>query len=160
MISAWEADKNRSVREAIELYERLVTANELSLTGILNLIVLYFNCMDLGYASSHSIGKEVEAIASSRALELVSIAEQRFGYDDELLYWKSMIPFYGWGEPVPEWSLKGSSSVPYLYLAMENPTAANIQHLRDLAVKISGIDKSERKRYIEGKIEQALDPIS
>ncbi|NKC13805.1 MAG: hypothetical protein GKR94_16945 [Gammaproteobacteria bacterium] len=160
MISAREADKNRSVREAIGLYEMLVAASEASLTEILNLIVLYFNCMDLGYASAYSVGKEVEATASSRALELISIAEQLFGSNDEFLYWKSMIPFYGWGEPVPEWCLEGNSNIPYLYLAREDPTATNIQHVRDLAVDILGIDESERKRYIEGKIEQVLYPIS
>lgn len=160
MISAWEADKSRSVREAVSLYEKLVDAGEASLTEVLNLIVLYFNCMDLGYASAHSVGKEIEAIASSRALELISIAERLFGSNDELLYWKSMIPFYGWGEPVREWCLEGNSNVPYLYLARENPTTTNIQHVKDLAVEISGIDESERKRYIEGKVEQVLYPIS
>lgn len=159
MTSAREADKNRTISEAIILYEKLVVSGEAKITDFLNLIVIYFNCMDFGYSSAHSVGTEVEAIASSRALELISDAEKRFGSNDELVYWKHMIPFYGWGEAVPEWDLEGNSHIPYLYLAREEPKAMNIQHVRELALEISGADDSERKRYIEGKIEQIIHPI-
>ena len=159
MSMATEADKKRSINEAIELYEQLVAADKATLIDFLNLIVLYFNCLDLGYTSAHSIGKKVESNASTRALELISIAERRFGSHDELLYWRSMIPFIGWGEPVPEWCLEGNSNVPYLYLARENPTTVNIQRVKDLALEISDASESERKRYIKGKIDQLLNPI-
>jgi len=154
---AREADKKGHVREAISLYEELMTSGEAELTDMLNLIVLYFYCMDFGYASACSVGEDIEKIASSRALELVSLAEKQYGSNDEFLYWKSMIPYYGWGDPVPEWNLQGNSNIPYLYLAMENPTAENLQHIKDLAVQVSDIEESERKGYIVGKIEQILE---
>ena len=157
---AEQADKSRSIREAIGLYERRIETRQASSTEVLNLIVLYFNCMDFGYASTHSVGKHIETIASSRALELIPIAERLRASNDELIYWKSMIPFHGWSEPVSDWCLKGDSNVPYLYLAREDPSASNVEHVRELAVEISGIEDSERKRYLEGKIEQVLFPVS
>jgi len=153
---AREADKKRHVREAISLYETLVSSGKAELTDLLNLIVLYFYCMDLGYASACLVGKDIEKIASSRALELVSLAEKQYGTNDEFLYWRYMIPYYGWGEPVPKWNLQGNSNMPYLYLAMENPTAENLQYVRELAIQVSDIEESKRKGYILGKIEQML----
>jgi len=158
MNSAREADKEGDVRGAIGLYEEVVVSGEADFTDILNLVVLYFSCMDLGYASAHSVGRNIEEIASSRALELISSAEKQYGSNDELLYWRSIIPYHGWSEPVPDWCLEGNSNMPYLYLARENPIAANIQHVRDLAVQVSDIEESERKRYIVGKIERVLKP--
>ncbi|MES9957651.1 MAG: hypothetical protein ABW086_11410 [Sedimenticola sp.] len=154
---AREADKNRNIREAINLYEELVASGEADLTDILNLVVIYFNCMDLGYASAHSVGTDIETVASSRALDLITCAEKQYGSNDELLYWKSMIPFHGWSEPVPKWKLQGDSDVPFLYLARENPNVINVQHVRALAEGMSDIDESERKRYLVGKIELVLN---
>lgn len=156
MNSARLADKEGRVREAIRLYEELLKSGGVELTDVLNLIVLYFNCMDLGYASTLKVGVDIEAIASTRALELISLAERAYGLGDELTYWKSMIPFHGWSEPVSEWNLRGDSEIPYIYLALENPSEANIQHIKLLEESLSNFDDSERKRYLIGKVDVIL----
>lgn len=156
MNSARHADKERRVREAIILYEELLTSGGAELQDFLNLIVLYFNCMSLGYAWALKVGVDIETIASSRALELISLAERAYGPGDELTYWKSMIPFHGWSEPVPEWTLRGDSEVPYIYFAQENPSESNIHHIKSLEAIVSGLEDSERKRYLAGKVEVIL----
>lgn len=159
MNSARLADKKKRVREAIILYEELLKSGGAKYQDILNLIVLYFNCMDFGYFWAHKVGTDIQAVASSRALELVTLAEIKYGHCDELTYWKTMIPFYGWSEPVPEWSLRGDSEVPYIYLATEDPTEVNIQHIKLLEESLSSLDDSERKRYLAGKVELILSRV-
>lgn len=150
MNMAREADLKNKASDAIRLYEQLVAAGESELIDLLNLIVLYFRCMDIGFSATHQIGVEIEAISSSRALELVAIAEEKFGESDELLYWKSMIPYHGWGEPVPPWNLRGDSLVPYLFLAREFPNAENLARVRELMREVASMEESERKRYLIG----------
>ena len=159
MNSAQLADANGELATAIDLYEGAIRSKTtIKLTDYLNLICIYFQCMDFGYASGLKLRPEVEANASARALELIELAKARFGRSDELEYWGKIIPHFGWGEPIDNWNLDGSSMMPYLYLASENPTTFNIQCVKDLALEISDANESERKRYIDGKIAQVLSP--
>lgn len=153
---AREADRKREIQTAIGLYEELLTGGNAELIDYLNVIVLYFKCMDLGYASAHKIGQEIERIASTRALEVVCMAEKKYGSSDELTYWKVMIPFHGWSEPVPPLSLAGDSNVPYLYLASEEPSEENKEKVKLLVEEVSTLIDSERSRYLKAKAMQIL----
>jgi len=160
MNSAELADADGKLATAIDLYEEVIKGKTVKgMTDYLNLICIYFQCMDIGYASGLKLRPEVEANASARALELIKLAKVEFGRNDELEYWGKIIPYFGWGEPIENWNLDGSSNIPYLYLASENPTTFNIQCVKDLALEISDINESERKRYIKGKIAQVLSPV-
>lgn len=156
MKTAREADKEKEILTAIRLYEEMLDSGDAELIDYLNLTVIYFNCMDLGYASAHKVGRDIEERASSRALEILDIAEKLFGANDELTFWRVMIPFHGWSEPVPQFSLRGDSDVPYLFLASENPTQYNFEKLRSLEKYTDSIDECERKRYLVGKIHQII----
>jgi hypothetical protein len=89
-------------------------------------------------------------------LELLAMAEDRYGESDEISYWKSMIPYYGWGETVPQWNLRGDSLVPYIYLAKEFPNEENLARVKRIALELTSLDESERKRYLIGNVAQAL----
>jgi hypothetical protein len=77
---------------AIRLYEELVARGDAELIDYLNLIAIYFNCLDFGYVSAVKVGSEVEKNCSSRAFELIDEAELKFGFNDELIFWRGYIP--------------------------------------------------------------------
>ncbi len=154
--SALKADEDGLVLTAVSLYEESLQGTKVSLLHYLNLICLYFNCMDFGYATAHNVGGEIESKASTRALELVLEAEVKFGANDELTFWRNYIPYIGWGEDPDGWTLSGDSLAPYIYISRENPTEENLLKARLFFEKISEIDGSERKRLFLARLESIL----
>jgi len=153
---ARDLDRMREVPEAIVEYENLIAGNKAEILDYLNLICIYFNCMDLGYASSRKISIEVERNSSTRALELLNEAEFKFGRNDELTYWKKIIPFYGWGENIGDWDLVDDSLVPYEYIVLESPTVENVKKAQMLIKQFELIEDSERKRFILGRLQSNM----
>ena len=142
------ADSQRNVTEAISLYESLIVDGSAEFIDYVNLICIYFNCMDCGYASARKVGVDIETKCSTRALELIDEAEKKFGQNDELTFWMSYIPYFGWGDEIDEWDLQGNSLVPYIYLASKYPTDENVQKARQLYSELERIEDSERKNYL------------
>lgn len=153
---AREADRKEETAKAIGLYEHLIKDNSAEFLDYLNLICLYFNCLDFGYSAALNIPIEIEGTAGTRALELVSEAEVKFGKNDELTFWRSYIPFLGWGDEVGEWDLRGDSLVPYIYLALEFPTDENIQKALQLYSELGEIEDSQRKELFMGRLEDII----
>jgi len=150
------ADGKRKIPEAIHLYELLIAQDGADLIDYLNLICIYFNCLDLGYVAARKVSADVEENCSTRALELIDEAEEKFGKNDELTFWKYYIPFYGWGDEIGEWELIGDSLVPFIHLAMEDKTNDNIKRAQMLYSQLKEIDGSERKEMLMGKLETII----
>jgi hypothetical protein len=150
------ADSQGNVTEAISLYESLIVEGSAEFIDYVNLICIYFNCLDLGYASARKVGAEIEKNCSTRAFELIDEAEEKFGKNDELTFWRSYIPYLGWGDEIGEWDLQGNSLVPYVYLALEFPTDENIQKARQLYSELEKIEDSERKNLFMGRLEDLV----
>jgi hypothetical protein len=112
--------------------------------------------LGLGYVSACDIRADIEKNCSTRAFELIDEAEGKFGKNDELTFWRSYIPFIGWGDEVGEWNLQGSSLVPYVYLALEFPTDENILKARELYSELEKIEDSERKNLFMGRLEDLV----
>ncbi len=151
------ADKEGEIAKAIELYERTIRSGLASVLDYYNLICLYFNCMSFGYTSAHKVDKQVEVIASTRALELIAQAITKFGQSDELTFWKFYVPYIGWGDDDDEMTIAGDSFVPYIFIAAEHPTDENLCKVKILQSEISDIFDSERKRFFLARIESILE---
>ena len=147
------ADQKGLIPDAIRLYEELVASGVTELIDYLNLIVIYFNCLDFGYASAVKVDREVEKNCSNRALQLIDIAELKFGFNDELTFWRAYIPFLGWGDEIGKLQLRGDSLIPYVYLARENPTEENIQKAKQLYKDIEKLQGSQRRELFMSKLE-------
>ena len=61
------ADRKGMIPEAIRLYEELIFRGSAELIDYLNLIVIYFNCLDFGYVSAVGVDSEIEQNCSTRA---------------------------------------------------------------------------------------------
>lgn len=150
------ADKQHDIQNAIDLYESSITRGSAEFLDYANLICLYFNCLSLGYAAANNIREDIRISCSTRAFELIDDAEEKFGKNDELTFWRSYIPFLGWGDEIGEWDLQGNSLVPYVYLALEFPTDENIQKARQLYLELEKIEDSERKNLFMGRLEDLV----
>lgn len=147
------ADRRGDIQKAIDLYESLIIRGCAEYIDYVNLIAIYFNCLGLGYVSACNIRAEIEEKCSLRAFELIDEVEKKIGENDELTFWRSYIPFFGWGEEIGEWDLRGDSLVPYVYLALEFPTDDNIKKACQLYQQLEKIEGSERKNLFMGRIE-------
>lgn len=157
--SARLADRDGFIPEAIKLYEGLVKKGTAEFIDYLNLICIYFNCLDFGYVSATGINSDIEKNCSTRAFELIDEAELKFGPNDELTFWKGFIPFLGWGDEIGYWKLRGDSLVPYVYLARENPTNENIKKAKQLYKELEKIEDSQRKELFMGRLEMLFEDI-
>jgi hypothetical protein len=153
IVAARIADQKGLIPDAIRLYEELVASGDAELIDYLNLIAIYFNCLDFGYVSAVKVGSEIEENCSSRSFELIDEAELKFGFNDELTFWRGYIPFLGLGDEIGEWELRGDSLVPYVYLSRENPTEENIQKAKQLYNDLEKTQESQRRELLMSKLE-------
>ncbi|MDH3604508.1 MAG: hypothetical protein OEU26_33290 [Candidatus Tectomicrobia bacterium] len=107
--------------DAAQVYEKVIAASDADFDTFMNLAVLYFVCVDGGYATHHGLSREFINDAWERAYELLDEAESRFGKQSEITFWRYYFRFVVLGEaPLIETCKdllqSGSSLVPSFYL--------------------------------------------
>lgn len=109
--------------EAAWAYELALRDESFTLEEHLNLAVLYFTCLDFGYAAAHHIAMPFVNAVHDRCREVLDIAESRFGTRGEILFWRRYFDVAELGEVAPpEAWLKlaelGDTDLPFVYLAV------------------------------------------
>jgi hypothetical protein len=150
---ALELDAQQSPVQAAWAYEIAIKKSDADLELFLNLAVLYFECLDFGYAAHHKLSDRFVQGAGLRILEVIKEAEDRFGPHSELDFWRLYFNYiYGGCEPFDneceELVVRGDSLVPYVYLF----TSSGKKHYQQKAEELLELVKdglTERKRYIK-----------
>jgi regulator of protease activity HflC (stomatin/prohibitin superfamily) len=142
--------------EAAAAYEQVIAEGEADLETFLNLAVLYFQCCDGGYLARHSLSKDFVEQADKRALELLDEAENRYGSNNELEFWRLFIN-YAYGADASaqtslELALRGPSSVPYFHLFSLPGGEAYAEEARMLLASVRE-GKTAKERFIKSVLE-------
>lgn len=74
--------------EAIRSYEELVGRSQADRTVFANLVVLYLNALDPGFAAAHHLPESLWTDAWPRLQALLEEAERRFPGDPEFKFWR------------------------------------------------------------------------
>lgn len=143
--------------EAAWAYEIATTAPDAELELFLNLAVLYFECVDSGYATHHRLLEDFVSGAWTRAFETLQVAENRFGSQTEIEFWRLYFSFiYSDEEPIDDACRKlvdrKDSLVPYLYLFTSSGKKKYLEEAGELLQIVKDGD-TERKRYIKSVLE-------
>jgi hypothetical protein len=107
--------------DAAQAYEAAIAASDADFDTFMNLAVLYFVCVDGGYATHHGLSQEFINYAWERAYEVLDEAESKFGQQSEITFWRHYFRFVVLGEaPFIETGKyllqSGTSLVPSFYL--------------------------------------------
>lgn len=143
--------------EIASAYEEVIAKPDAPLEGFLNLIVLYFQCLDGGYLSYHNLNNKFVEKAGIRINELFSIAETKFGKSPESEFWRCYINYIYLGEPTFTDTCKrllttSETLLPYLHLFMESQGKNYKAEMKALYEQVKEGD-TERKRYIKSVLE-------
>ena len=84
--------------EAARAYEEAIASSDADFDTFINLAVLYFVCVDGGYAAHHGLSQEFVDHAWERAYELLDEAESKFGKQTEIAFWRHYFRFVVLGE--------------------------------------------------------------
>ncbi len=115
--------------EAAWAYELALREERIGFDAFANLAVLYFTCMDFGYAAAHKLEMEFVKAAHYRSRTVLDLAERRFGARGEIRFWRHYFDTSELGETYPEdmWldvARLGDTDLPYIYLAVFVDSAA------------------------------------
>jgi hypothetical protein len=143
--------------EAAWAYEIAINAPDAEVELFLNLAVLYFECVDVGYAAHHHLSENFVSGAWIRAFEILKAAEARFGNQTELEFWRLYFSFiYSGEEPIDDACRKlaerKDSFIPYLYLFTSSGKKKYLEEASKLLQAVKDGD-TERKRYIKSVLE-------
>lgn len=146
--------------EAARAYEDVLSKGDRNVETYLNLAVLYFQCTDFGYMSHHGLSEEFCQKASKRARELLDEAEDRFGSQNELSFWRYYFDYAELGEPadpsrVEELLQEGPSRVPVFHLLMLQGEGPYIAEGEALLREMSP-PQTERERYVVSVLRSVL----
>jgi len=155
------ADSRDYPREAALAYEIAIQKYEASLDTILDLAVLYFVCTDFGYSAHHHLLPEFSAKAYERALEILDIAEDRWGQKVEIVFWRQYFRYVVLGddpfvEMCEQLARSSSSLIPYFYLF----TSIEGEKYRPQAQQLFELVKdgtTAKKRYIRSILESRVN---
>ena len=155
------ADSRDCPREAALAYEIALQEDEANLDTFLNLAVLYFVCTDFGYSAHHHLLPEFSAKAYERALAILDKAEERFGRNVEIVFWRQYFQYIVLGdepfiEPCEQLVSSGSSLVPYFYLF----TSFQGEKYRPQAQQLFELVRdgtTAKKRYIRSILESRIN---
>lgn len=143
--------------EAAWAYEIAIKEKDADLELFLNLAVLYFECVDFGYAAYHHLSENFAAAAGDRAFDILSEAEERFGKHSEIDFWRLYFSLIYLGDKPSndawkELASKGDSLVPYLYLFASSGKVKYQEEAYKLLESVKD-GATERKRYIKSILE-------
>lgn len=148
--------------EAAQAYETVIASGEAELDTYLNLAVLYFVCTDGGYATAWSLPTNFINVAGNRMFALLNEAEQRFGMQAEIEFWKKYFAFISLGEePFDDACTAlvecGTSLVPFFYLfAFTGPEGKQYRLQAEQLLLTVSAELTEKERYIKSVLEAAF----
>jgi hypothetical protein len=96
---AVEADVSGDIRLAIDLYEELVVSAEATIRDYVNLAFLYWQCTEFGFASAMKLDEDFIARSEQRHVDMLGEAEERFGPNPEVQFWRRYLAWAYLGEP-------------------------------------------------------------
>jgi hypothetical protein len=145
--------------EAAWAYEVAISAPKANLDLFLNLAVLYFECLDFGYASRHRLSEGFTSGAWDRAFDVLNKAEERFGRRTEIEFWRLYFSHIYSGEELTVSACKEltkgkDSLVPFMYLFTSSGKTLFLEEACQLFELVRDCT-TERKRYIKS----ILDPL-
>jgi hypothetical protein len=149
--------------EAAWAYEIAIQGPQAELGLFLNLAVLYFACEDTGYSSHHHLEMDFVGAAYDRIHKILDAAENRFGSQTEINFWRLYIPEFGppYNEPsmeeYEELARRGDSLMPHYRLYVSSNGTRYREEAKALLSQVRD-GSTERKRYIRSVLESAALP--
>lgn len=149
--------------DASQAYEKVIAASDADFDTFMNLAVLYFVCLDAGYATHHGLSPDFINLAWERAYELLDEAESRFGKQAEIAFWRHYFRFVVLGEAPFVKTCKDllesdASLVPSFYLL----TSPGGDQYRPQALKLLELVKegtTAKQRYIRSILAKRLEGL-
>ena len=107
--------------EAAWAYEVAIHEDNADVSLHWNLAALYLTCSDFGYSSQHQLPAEFIEATYDRAMEILHLAETRYGWHDETEFWRLYLGERVLGENIAEDDYRrllqrGNSPMPYVRL--------------------------------------------
>lgn len=157
---AEELDAQVAPVEAASAYEKLIQSGGGDISAHLNLAVLYFECIDFGYAAHHNLEDSFVRNSLVRAYKTLDQAEQKFGRYNEVDFWRYYFGFIYLGvEPdldaVQEWLREGPSLIPLFHLLMLSSGDSVRRAAEELLESIQPA-RTERLRYVASVLESTI----
>lgn len=154
---ALKFDAQISPVEAAWAYEVAINEPNVEIELFLNLAVLYFGCVDYGYAAHHHLSSDFVSGTWTRAFEILDKAEERFGKHTEVEFWRLYFSYvYSEEEPIDNTCMtlaqRKDSLVPYLYLFTSSGKKQYLNQAQELLELVKD-GSTERKRYIKSVLE-------
>lgn len=149
--------------EAAWAYEIALAQGDMELDLVLDLAVLYFVCLDFGYATRHNLPEEFVSGAWTRAFQVLEVGNDRFGANTDLEFWKCYFSsVYVRDEGIEDLSARllhnSDSLLPAAYLFLAGEKEFEGQALELLESVKNG--STERERYIKSILEAELARVT
>jgi hypothetical protein len=141
---------------AAKKYEEALRTGDDGLAALLDLAVLYFTLLDPGEAAAHHVGREFLDQAWERANELLREAEERFGRNSEIDFWRRYFAFIVLGEEpfvadCRRIANSDESLVPFFYLWSESGGDEYRKEAEALYKRVSA-GRTARERYVRSMV--------
>jgi hypothetical protein len=145
--------------EAARAYKAAIRTGSADLEAYLDLAVLYFACLDAGYATHHRLGQEF--LDTCNPFQELDRAQARFGPHPEIIFWRHYMRFIYLGEQ-PDHQLaaqlarSGEILVPCLLPLMCGPHPESHRAEGERLLDSVRNGASVRERYVRSVLESCL----
>lgn len=149
---AAKLDESDRLEDAARNYEAAFREGSASVMDCVDLLVLYFVCLDPGYAASHNLEAKFLDHAFQRIDELPLEIEIRFGVCYEAIFWREYALYIIIGNPANEEKWRQFIEVydvvtPIIYFIEDVKAGKYMEQLDQLRREIFN-KKTARARYI------------
>ena len=146
--------------DAAQAYEEAIAESGADFDTFMNLAVLYFVCVDGGYATHHALSQEFMNHAWERAYALLDAAELRFGKQSEITFWHHYFRFVVLGDApfldtCEQLFHSGFSLVPSFYL-FTSPRGEKYRPQAQQLLELVKDGSTAKKRYIRSILDKRL----
>lgn len=142
--------------EAAQSYEQAIIQSDADINAYLDLVLVYLESCDFGYAAHHKLPSEFEKDAYGNALRVLDSAEAKFGDHVEIKFWRHLAAFKVLGEDISDDVLRpllnpDQSLVPFYFAYLQSEE--NLYRNEVIKLKIQVKPRSTcRQRFIDGII--------
>ena len=155
-------DINEQVERAIYGYEQALKVPDAQVEAYINLICLYWQCVDFGFASYHKLSDSFDQVWD-KCFALLSEAEQLFPRHGELLFWRHYIVWaelneaFHYEECLALAQMPNASLVPYFRI-YSPPNPEYEAQAREL-LRICEAQPTAKNRYIISVLRKKLSSL-